>query len=369
MVTFTAQSGRSSRRSGFTLIELLVVLAIITILLSISWAVYGTAVESARADATRATIRQLDSALQERHKAFQRVNLKSQAKLFKSRYDNSSPVNNPAAVSLEVAEIIVRKDRFKAAFPQRLEDLWGFDGVANTSDDAPLWAVWKAKTGFSARNATAPDPFESSELLYLALTNGGSFGAPTLTLDKLRAQHVRDANGNGLNEIYDEWGFPLRFYNWPTRLVRPGGETSAGPPIDLADITVANFRAAALPLMPTLPKITSDLSYDFNTFVNHQLNIDPQDPTGALLAAQNATTPGIGRNPFTLGSVTNQRALTEEFYGTFDTYSLPLIVSAGPDGQLGLTEPALAGTGGQARLAEPTGSRDFLYDNITNAQP
>lgn len=372
MFSYPAHARRSLRRSGFTLIELLIVLAIITVLLSISWVVYGAAVENARIAATRATIRQLDSALQERLKAFYRVNLKSQAQTFKQRYDAGSG-NPPATIPLplKVAEIVVRKDRYRAALPQRLEDLWGFDGRADTPDDSPLWRVWKQKTGLSNRTVTAPDPLESSELLYLALTNGGAFGAPVLPLDRLRSNHVRDENGNNLPELYDEWGQPLRFYNWPARLVRPQGEMSAGPPIVFADISLVNFRGAALPLIPSLPKTTvSALLY--NTY-SHPLNQDPDDPTGALVAFQNDR--GLGLSGFQLaGAPFPAQPLNEDFYGTFDTYSVPLIVSAGPDGRLGLNEPSLEYTGpgtGRERLAQPLSLTDLdpLTDNITNRQP
>lgn len=361
----------ASPRRGFTMIELLIVLTIIAILLSISFVVYGAAVESARVEATRATIRQLDSALQERYDAFRRVNLKSQAQLFKLRYDAATPPNTPATIPLEIAEIIVRKDRYRAAFPQRFEDLWGFDGVPNggpPNDDAHLWRVYCQMTGNPPGSPPAPrdTTLESSELLYLSLTNGGAFSAPVLPLDRLRASHVRDADGNGLNEIYDEWGNPLRFFNWPTRLVRKAGETSPGPPIDFGDILVADLRNEAYPLVPSLPKTTVDVAYDFANFVNHPLSIDPDDPTGALIAAQNAT--NVCRASFVLGNVPNQQPVDENFYHTFDTFHTPLIVSAGPDGKLGLEEPSQPGADPQ-RLAQPSGTLDELFDNITNRQP
>lgn len=351
------------------MVELLVVMTIIAILMSISFVVYGAAVENARSEATRATLRQLDSALQERYDAFRRLNFRPFAQQFKAAYE-AGGTNTPTTIPLTVAEIIVRKDRYKAAFPQRFEDLWGFDGLPDTSDDAPLWRLWRRTAGIAAPTMPTRVPeIESSELLYLTLTSGGAFGGSVLPLDRLRANHLKDANNNLINEIYDEWGRPLRFYNQPTRLVRPGGEISA-PPIDYADITLTRFRSEALPLIPTLPKITADLQYDFTTFIGHPLNIDPDDPTGALTAAQNtAPTTNICRGTYSLNGVPNQQPLTEGYYGTFDTYWTPLIVSAGPDGRLGLNEPAQAGAA-PSRLAEPTGiSQDDLTDNITNRQP
>ena len=355
------------------MVELLVVITIIAILISISYVVLADSLERARVDATRATIRQLDSALQERIEALSRVNMRSQAVDLQQRYNAYSGPNDPPFMPLEVAEIIVRKDRYRAALPQRLEDLWGLDGVPGGGDDSPLWNVWMSRTGFSARDEAAPDPLESSELLLLALTEGSVFGTTPLPLDQLNPRHVRDANGNGLPEIYDDWGQPIRFYNWPTRLVRSNGtgagEASAPPSVPVVnhDLSAAYFSAVVLPLMSDAPRTSSDLA--FNVY-SHPLNQDPVDQTGALTATQNATDPGLGRQSFGLAFRPNlAMPLTEGFYHTFDTWYVPLIVSSGPDERLGLNEPALAGDAPQrpAEVADPT-QLDSLYDNLTNRQ-
>ena len=364
------------RRAGFTIVELLVVILIIAAMIAISVAVLGDSVTEARIQATRSTIRQLDSMLQTRVETFGRLNLGPQAQQFKFLYDNASPTNSPPAVSLKVAEIIVRKDRYRGAFPQREVDLWGLDGVPNTVDDAPLWAIWNGR--LSINNPSTGNPYrndhnpltESSELLYLALTEGTVFGGPSLGIDRIPAEHVQDTDGDSMLEFVDEWGQPLRFYNWPTRLIRPGGETSSPPstPVTFAGIGVAYYTVTAGALMPGIPDTATDLNFDNYA---HPLNQDPDDPTGALVAAQNFS--GIARDPFNLGMLSNQaQPVTEDFYGTLDTYYTPLIVSGGPDESLGLNEPT---TPGPERLAQPlatgigdTANLDLLYDNITNRQ-
>ena len=329
------------------MVELLIVLTIIGILFSISFVVYGAAVESARVEATRTTIRQLDSALQERLDAFQRINLKSQAQVFKAAYDAGS--NTPAQVPLELAEIMVRKDRYKAAFPQREEDLWGLNGMSGGGDDAPLAAHWLPGPSHTVET-------ESSELLYLALTKGAVFGQPSLGIDRINADHVADTDDDGLLEFIDEWGTPLRFYGWTTSLVRPLGNGG--------DIDLAMFRATAAVLMPGAPSPSAD-PLAANVY-NDRLNQDPDDPTGAL---------GVGgyfTSTFALGSL-NAQPFNEGFYHAFDTYNLPLIVSAGGDGRLGLNEPTSAGADRLARpiAADATDAEDLdlLYDNVTNQQP
>ena len=43
----------------------------------------------------------------------------------------------------------------------------------------------------------------------------------------LRALETADTNGDGIPEIVDAWGHPVRFYRWPTRLVRPAPSQSS----------------------------------------------------------------------------------------------------------------------------------------------
>lgn len=395
MVPQTAHARRSPRRSGFTLIELLVVLAIITVLLSISWVVYGAAVENARISATRATIRQLDSALQERLTAFSHVNLKTQAQLFKANYDAAG--NTPAAVEfvpLEVAEIMVRKDRFRALFPQREQDLWGLNGVQETpptaGDDSPLlrrmWnptaSDWKTDSwrGRNDDNMAAPLEVrvaaESSELLYVALTQGDVFGGTPLPLDRINSRHLGDTDGDKNPEFLDDWGKPLQFYNWATALVRRGGQG--------AQIELPMFRASATVLMPGVPlpsanPLLADVFSD-------RLNQDSDDPTGALSNAVLTTLFFTGSSTFNIVGIGACQPFNEGFYHALDTYSLPLIVAAGPDGDMGLflpdgsdpRTPTVAATATEfpRRLAMPlaataaeTSLLDQLTDNITNRQP
>jgi prepilin-type N-terminal cleavage/methylation domain-containing protein len=423
------------RRAGFTMVELLVVITIIAFLLSISFAVYSDSLENARIQATKTTIRQLDSALQERLTAFQDLSFRTQAERFVRQYNlagNMAP--NPLAMTSppidprRVAELMVRMDRFRAAFPQRLDDLYGFDAQPGYAlidddgtgtvddvldlgygDDSPLGAVIRRRILNGEVDLTTHDPLtESSELLYLALTEGGVFGLPSLPLDSLNQRHLRDDDADGLMEIRDEWDQPLRFYNWTTRLIRPTGEYTG--------IVAPMFRATAAVLMPDVQTPTASLMvWDYS----HPLNQDPADPSGILAAARDGEDfdgddsldgtppppwgedldndmtldkPRYFLNPFNLqypsGPVIVPQ-LSENRYLTLNTYSVPLIVSGGPDEELGLFEPAIPGDA-PLRLARPLAedvnangsldpgedldgdgalrSADELNDNITNRQ-
>lgn len=349
------------------MIELLVVISIIAILMSLSIAVYRDSLENARIQATKATIRQLDAALQDRMEAFDRLKLTSQAQQFKSAYDTA---NSPNSIPLKVAEIIVRKDRFRGAFPQRVEDLFSFDGTA-AGLNAPLWRLWMNRTGATAM-VPRPEPIastpglESSALLYLALTEGSVFGLPAIELDSINQNHIvtvptLDGSGNPIGEVtyfIDEWDQPLRFYNWPTRLTRRNGD---GMPIIrtelLATLEVLVRRAPTL--LPSQPALNANV-------YSNTLNQDPDDPFGSLSAGfasggQLLPIPAIGFMGIPDSTVFEQR------YHTLDTYYTPLIVSGGSDGETGLNEPSLAGP---ERLGQPLSitATDFINDNITSRQ-
>jgi type II secretory pathway pseudopilin PulG len=384
------------------LIEILVVIVIIALLTGILWAVVRDSLTEARIAATRATITQLDGHLQDRQQAFQSVNLRSQAQRFIARYNaagNPPPVNRLDPVNhLQLAELMVRKDRFRAAFPQRLEDLWGFDGVPGGGDDSPLWTLWKQKTGVTDAmpRPIRPDPTENSELLYLSLTEGGSFGFPSLGLDQLNPNHLQDTDGDGLTEVVDDWGNPLRFYNWPTRLIRPDLDGDGFAEYENIDSTYLDATAAVL-----LPGIGS---------AGLRVNRDPDDPTSTLFLWRDGEDEngndtldsgedlnnnmqldyidGMGNRiqyfdqPFSLGGPNPAQPLKETYYHALETYHIPLIVSAGPDGHTGLYEPDGSDPHNPGvppttadfprRLAQPLATSvndpeiDELSDNITN---
>lgn len=375
------------RRSGFTMLELLIVLAIIAILVSISFAVYGSALESARVTATHRTITELQLAVDARHSALQRQNVHALAQRFQTSYEqgnNSSPA--PATIPLEIAQIMVQKDRYRQALPTRLEDLWGFDGTPGTFDDSPLWGTWKRMynkaAGSNVVTDATPRPtghrrdLENTELLHLFLVDGGAFGSSGFSADRIPARHKRDtpidlngdgtvdATGNGIIEFVDDWGNPLRFYGWTHRLMRAGGNGAA---IDRQLFMQSAYMLATAQSLPATPD-----PFPANIF-NHPVNQDSDDPTGALAAAMTAT--NVFAATFRLDhdvrpgpaliDIHDCPPFDEDNYHALDTRSVSLIMSAGPDGVLGLAEPTEATNPAQRTgQADPT-RLDTLTDNVT----
>lgn len=291
------QTGRASRkarhftpRSGFTLIELLIVVAIILILAGLVLKVTGSVIANAKAAKTKQRLKVVQDLLAQRLDGFTQYfnnteNLKKQAEYLEAM----SEANNDA----DLAAILAKKKLMRRFFPQSLSEI--------TSISA----------GPSHTAAT-----ESSAVLYYILTKGTELGQPTLSAGAFDADALRDTDGDGLLEIVDGWEKPIRFYRWPTRLVKTNGTA--------VDTTYLTILSRSIP--PTA-----------------QLSIDPDDPKGKVAAISSF----------------------ESRYHTPATFHQLLIVSAGEDGALGLYEPSDQTNFGYLAAPNGTAAAD-VADNYTN---
>ena len=208
--------------------------------------------------------------------------------------------------SADLATIVARKMLYKRAFPQ------------NSADLAP-------------NSANIVNTADSSEYLYWLLTNGTTFGVPSEGDGRFLASELGDTDGDGLIELIDGWGEPLRFYRWPTRLIRPQGlnQTSLSP----QDLTRTRFLMGDGNAQRFLQDPDDDPLATFDKWIRNQ---------------QQAA---------------SRKALEIEFH-TPSTWHSPLIVSLGSDKLLGLLEPGQTVVFGH--LGFPTNQASAIYDNITN---
>lgn len=306
-------------RAAFSTIELLIVIGIITFLTAAITVVAIRFIGTARVKASQTTIKKVGELLSSRINDLERF-IDKENKDAESRQNDIPSYAMPFfnGSNRQAAFVLGRKDLFRRNFPQLL------------SEDSRITA-----SGFNA--AKHQPQTESAEMLYYLLSTAPSFGAETEDLSQFTSSEVADTDGDGLLEFVDAWGRPLRFYRWPTRLIRPD---PASPPTPTPSRPIAkDTNQAARFLITRLPDNTS-------------LTQDSDDPLGVV-------------NPVKPPATDSELKAFEDQYHTANTWHVPLIVSAGPDGELGLFEPNDLPNFGH--LAQPdAANQNALFDNITN---
>ncbi len=346
------------RRGGFTLVELLVVVGLILFLMSISIVALNGAIGIARQRATQATLLKIHGLMQQRIDAFNRAMEKTNRqqaidqwrRVWFQTYQYAPPDN--------VLDVMVRKQIFRTRFPQNFVE----------SNGAPAPPV-----GVTYVTANHQPATESSALLYWILTSSEVYGIAPVDESEFSSSEVRDTDGDGLNEFVDAWGRPLRFYRWPTHLFRPGTSSTTVGAIGATASVATTFapieRKYAGVLWSGLPAVvTGELD---------PLERDPDDPTGQLRRFVNETLRLQGS-----AAAISAMTFVQNLFSTPDTYHAFLIVSAGPDGVLGLEEPFNPTTinpttspalgAAQGRLGALTNYSAIelnpINDNLTNRQ-
>ena len=383
---------KHSHRDGFTLIELLTVIGIMSLMMTLSVGTYFGFIASAKEAATRATILKVNRLIQDRVRAFRQYDFSDAAQRFA----------DAKSLTVEVAEVLVRKIRMKQAIPQSFSEA-DFVRLIPQSlfpDAFSLIAPYDFPN-FSARPAYQ-DKYECGIVLHAMLTRGETFGAPSAGDDAFTGSEIRvGPETNNLPCLVDAWGEPLRFYRWPTRLIRCGefhlDDTIPGPPVhyddynqngspESAGITTGVFPPTggtpivispiirptesvvalsgptpASLLISNLPPFDRSSSYALGSDKAPGAQRIDDDGNGTMdwTNAPTNTIPDPGEvgypdsdDPESLNTdpddpsyrlsswlenLTNQTLFLS--YHDFYTFHTPLIVSAGPDKLLGLGEP------------------------------
>jgi hypothetical protein len=370
--------------------------------------------DQAEEEASLATIRKVHGLLEQRIEAFDRAFTGTRRQNAMTATLSLLAGKNIFGVREEVVRILARKAMFRFEFPQRMAELIvgspDSDGNGNPDADndnnglpdilVARIAAAAAKQQLIAGGTAAPTTAqiqtqvntnwakhrpetESSELLYFALILSGSYGSSAVDADRFTRDEVVDTDGDGLPEFVDSWGQPLRFYRWPTRLMDTDPPVPFSPvldnPNDATDVLVVSGsttigrrevttleRQVADIMMKGLPPAPSVLPS--SALPRDLLLTDPDDPVGRLYSEMERLNGANGMPNFGL-------EFNEANYHTPETYHAPLIVSAGPDEDLGLFEPTdTANQGNLARYDLPTSptATDFqdmierISDNITN---
>ena len=358
-----------SPRRGFTMIELLIVIGLIVFLMTLSIGVLRNALGSAKERATLATITKINGLVQQRVDAFSRAMERSNLEPgIQQMLAKMNPSNRNNKAMRRANEVMVKKDYFRFRFPQNFEEK---NLLVSPPSGVTITAAMMAK-----HKATT----QSAALLYWLLTQSEVYGVAPVDESAFGSAEIKDTDGDGLLEFVDGWGRPLQFYRWPTRLFRCGEDLNDNGTLDTGEDLNGNSTldaaGPASPIirlyanqiwsgLPAAPTVAGDLD---------PLARDPDDPLGQLLRA-------VNYGFFTASQVEAGipvLAATPIPYHTIETYHAFLVVSAGPDGLLGLHEPSEGWLDGAStgtvttvgRLAGLTqrGSLDNhpINDNITN---
>jgi prepilin-type N-terminal cleavage/methylation domain-containing protein len=362
-------------RRGFTLIELLIVIAIIGVLLALTMRAAGALISNARHARTQTIIAIIDGLMRARMQAFDRYfdeQTKSTAKqrqIFNSRDDwvasewSDRPGYLPANTSyfvmaggvnvrngmnddkrgLQRALVIARKGLFRRYFPQtwaevRFWKLHDEAGVSPPFEDINRNGSLDPGEDFNQNGVLdTPNPLtESAEVLYFLLTKATLPGYTQEGDDQFSSADALDTDGNGFLEFVDAWGQPLRFYRWPSRLVRPSGPGGG------YDASLVKTLMGGTPSKNSFGRDADDP----NLLVG---NVSPADNLWQLRS--------LG------GSVFLRADHFEMLFMTGATSTVPLILSIGADGLSALENPST----GLGKLANPDLTRrDDSFDDITN---
>ena len=335
---------RGGQRPAFTLIELLVVIAIIALLFSFLAVGVMSAIGSAKAGATKATITKVQGLLQQRiDSVIKRNPNPTLVQSLQARFPNEKR-----------AIAFARKYEFRKAFPQSWAEMATYNPTVLVNQTIPTAAQRNPKT-------------ESAEVLFFLLTKANVLGYPPEGLDVFLSTEYGDTDNppNGAPELLDAWGQPLRFYRWPTRLVR-GAAWTATPQGAIPFTPSATARL----LMPALPTSAIDLTHDSDDkygLMYSQANWSQE------FAGASQTLPAAHAAYFENGLAPAPTAMNRSpFYQlgafhTLETFSLPLIVSAGPDLETGLYEPTDPVPSHFGNLAAPDPAAvNATYDDISN---
>jgi prepilin-type N-terminal cleavage/methylation domain-containing protein len=383
--------GERGRRAkaGFSLLEMLVVIGLIAFLTAAVVVVMPRVGNAAKVSATQATIKKVDELLNDRINGFNRwiQTQNTQAGnnpppyVINAGYGTTQYQQNPA-----LYQILGAKYFFRQYFPQSFSEMI----------PAPTY------------NATVHKQVtESAACLYLILTQAGVFDTDPLAAADLRGLEVADTDGDGLMEIVDAWGQPLRYYRWPTRLFRPaissGSVSTPGwnslapaPAPTPASLLISTATRGPIPhwtssnysVGQTIQPVTIVQAGVPNVMM-YQCTVagasGASEPSSWGTSAGSTTADGgvtwtavldplavDGDDPNGLASSNFINESGAQYYHTWATYHIPLIVSCGTDGLLGLFEPYDATNFGT--LAQPQfatgGGLDLadMYDNLTNHQ-
>jgi prepilin-type N-terminal cleavage/methylation domain-containing protein len=307
-------------RPGFTLAELLVVVLILAVLVSLITAAVFRFIGGQSERNTETMLHKLHDGVQQQwSEASKEIKL-------------STPplsVQGLAGGDMALAQVIWLKLRLRREFPMSYDEIlqpWGT--YSSLQSDLPQIPSYVA--ALNGRTTANDRTTESSACLLIALQNHPHKGMKFNAEESLGASAIKDTDGDGVPEIIDGYGNPIAFFRWGTQAY------AVNPPPGVS--------------LDGLAKNVGSSNRDR----------DVEDPTHKLMDANWQTNYS--------GSVTTFQNLCHRIQDPANGqprsyFTIPVVVSAGKDGDFGLVLPYQQSTAAYLADMKPTSTKadDNLY--------
>ena len=203
------RSLQNPRRSGFTLVELMISIAIIAVMASFVLVALAGVTEKAREDRTKAQIAKINELIMEKWESY--LYRRMPPALVFGQY----PENMKAALS----RLNAVREMMRMELPDHLDDVLKparmlRDPLTKKPYEPTLWRAYRARAQY-AKAATGVDwtsQHEGAECLYLILSQMRE--ADSSALESFSENEIGDVDGDGMKEILDAWGMPIRWLRW-----------------------------------------------------------------------------------------------------------------------------------------------------------
>jgi len=308
---------RGAPPPGFTLVEMLVTVTIIGILAAIGMAAMAVSRSAAREAATKATIAKLHNIIMAKYESYRT-----------RRVPISTTGMTPLAAA--TARLFALRDLMRMEMPERVTDIFNLDSDGNlASVRAPVAAGLTCPTLFASYAARAVSPWASSdgrtqsqaECLYMI----ASMACGTDAMRHFGANEVGDSNANGIPEFLDGWGHPIRFLRWASAFNDSNLQGNINM-FDDGDLTQPRYR------------IIEQRDLDDYTVAGNEgdlwTNGDNKDFAHVLASRQFAAQ--NDHDPFDPQRISMVQSPSKDALPR-GWRLVPLIYSAGADGQYGIT--------------------------------
>lgn len=315
-------------RSAFTIIELLVVIAIIATLAALTAGAITNVMAAQKKKSTELAVKKLYTLLDRHWKAvIDEANddwKQGKAAVFGAHAQDRTTVAPIVwREDSERARIMWIKSKLKQQFPMRYDEAIVVNNPADPNRGGWFngWAREPAYVDYLARTTASPpgrfifanrqEKTQPAACLLMALTARGRRGV-SLDEDLMNSLEKVDTDNDGIPELVDSWGTPLMFFRFPT-----------------GNLEVDNLCPA-----------TSGLGVKFR---------DPLDPAGKLLSPLWYPTTiagwygGAQRGIWYQNSVLGygykiKNTLNPAVPAESSIYTVPVVVSCGPDKKLGYAD-------------------------------